>query len=310
MNLNELETRPIANFLQVATLQSIAQAARAAGISQPAMTRQMQQLEQCLGSTLLKRRKYGVELTLAGRRFRETATEFLAQFNDILCHVKAEARAQSREIIVGCDSDSFIPLLTRAQTFAVCRNPDLQCTLKEFAQGDSVKALLDRRIDILATAEKPEQAAYESLYSEICQDRDSCLIVQENHPFAQFDSVSIEQLKSQPLIILNESVQPGLLSDLRDTFKTKKQRLIVNQIASAEITLLNYVYSGLGAGLVVGFTGNLDNTGMIAIPVSGLYIHKPRRIEILWRGAEDNDGLRELRETIVGEIRQNAQQVA
>jgi len=78
------------------------------------------------------------------------------------------------------------------------------------------------------------------------------------------------------LIILSEKKHPGLLNDLKQSFAEKElSLLLISQVASAEIILLNYVLSRLGIGLIVGFTGNLAGTGLAAIPVTGFFIHRP-----------------------------------
>jgi len=63
-----MNTRHIASFLRVAQFGSISQAALASGISQPVVTRHIQELEASLHVRLLHRRGHGVVLTEAGAR--------------------------------------------------------------------------------------------------------------------------------------------------------------------------------------------------------------------------------------------------
>jgi LysR family transcriptional regulator, nitrogen assimilation regulatory protein len=68
-----MELRSIEYFLQIADEGSITRTAQRLGVTQPALTRHVQQLEAELGTPLLLRLPRGVRLTTAGRDFLEYA---------------------------------------------------------------------------------------------------------------------------------------------------------------------------------------------------------------------------------------------
>ncbi|TLM78494.1 MAG: LysR family transcriptional regulator, partial [Actinobacteria bacterium] len=74
MNIVQLRT-----FVNVIELGSFSEAARAMGISQPAVTMQVQSLEAAVGATLLDRRYRRVDLTEAGKALLPHASVILAQ---------------------------------------------------------------------------------------------------------------------------------------------------------------------------------------------------------------------------------------
>src|SRR5688572_4091131 len=78
-----MDFRHVHAFMAIAEDLSLRKAARRLGVSQPALSRQVQQLEQELGLTLFVRHPDGIELTHHGalmldqaRRLSEAATEF------------------------------------------------------------------------------------------------------------------------------------------------------------------------------------------------------------------------------------------
>ena len=65
-----MDTHRLKYFLRIAEEGSITRAAALTGIAQPALSRQLQLLEEDLGVTLFRRTRRGVELTEAGERLR------------------------------------------------------------------------------------------------------------------------------------------------------------------------------------------------------------------------------------------------
>ncbi|MBI4733775.1 MAG: LysR family transcriptional regulator [Rubrobacteridae bacterium] len=77
MNLNQLKA-----FTSIVEKETFSAAARAMGVSQPAVSLQIQSLEEQIGVTLLDRRTKKVKLTEAGKLFYGTAVKILAQLDE------------------------------------------------------------------------------------------------------------------------------------------------------------------------------------------------------------------------------------
>jgi LysR family transcriptional regulator, nitrogen assimilation regulatory protein len=63
----ELEIKPLLNLLAIARLGSFSRAAKARGMSQPALSNSIRQLEGRVGTQLLARGRHGATLTDIGR---------------------------------------------------------------------------------------------------------------------------------------------------------------------------------------------------------------------------------------------------
>lgn len=72
-----MEIRPLQYFLMVAREGTISGAAHALHLSQPSLSRQMQELERELGCKLFDRGSRRIELTEAGMRLRRRAEEIV-----------------------------------------------------------------------------------------------------------------------------------------------------------------------------------------------------------------------------------------
>ena len=74
-----MNTRMLRNFVVIADVGSFTGAAAALSIAQPALTRQVRELEQEFGAELLQRRPRGVVLTPAGGTFYEAARRIITE---------------------------------------------------------------------------------------------------------------------------------------------------------------------------------------------------------------------------------------
>lgn len=78
-----MEITALRHFLMIAREDTISGAAAALHISQPSLSRQMQELERELGSTLFVRGKRRIELTEAGMRLRARAEEIVQRIREL-----------------------------------------------------------------------------------------------------------------------------------------------------------------------------------------------------------------------------------
>jgi LysR family nitrogen assimilation transcriptional regulator len=96
MHLRQLES-----FVRVAELGSFSQAARVLDIAQPALSRQVRQLETDLRETLLLRNGRGVTLTPAGRRLFDHGVRILQQVAQARADLGAQRDAPVGQVTIG-----------------------------------------------------------------------------------------------------------------------------------------------------------------------------------------------------------------
>lgn len=82
-----MNTRQLEYFIAVAESNSISAAARKIHLAQPALSRQIQQLEEELGTTLIMRNRKGIELTQAGKTLYLESRELFSKVEEIKNHV-------------------------------------------------------------------------------------------------------------------------------------------------------------------------------------------------------------------------------
>src|ERR1700745_3352647 len=102
-----MEMRHLRYFLVVGEVLKIAKAAARLRVAQPALSRQIQDLEDEIGVDLLRRSPRGVTLTAEGKLFLQEVRELLKRVDESVERVRALARGEYGELHIG-----YIPIPT------------------------------------------------------------------------------------------------------------------------------------------------------------------------------------------------------
>ena len=96
-----MELRHLRYFVAVAEMENVSRAALKLHVSQPALSRQIRDLEDEIGFCLLERTAKSVRLTDAGRAFLNDARTLLRQADEAVKKARAIAGAEPTELKVG-----------------------------------------------------------------------------------------------------------------------------------------------------------------------------------------------------------------
>ena len=96
-----MDLKLLRNFLQIADLESFTKAAAVLHIAQPALSRQVGQLERELGVRLFTRTERGVHLTEAGALFRQRASGLIDDFQRLRHEVTLLSDEPAGELTFG-----------------------------------------------------------------------------------------------------------------------------------------------------------------------------------------------------------------
>jgi LysR family hydrogen peroxide-inducible transcriptional activator len=155
--------RQLEYAVAVADARHFGRAARACAVSQPALSAQIQALEQALGLRLFERSRRGVTLTRAGERVLARARAALGALDELVA-----AAAEAREPLTGPLHLGVIPtiapyLLPRWLPAVRAAHPKLQLFLHEDRTERIVLRLREGALDLLLLALPIEDEAFEAL---------------------------------------------------------------------------------------------------------------------------------------------------
>jgi len=96
-----VDLRDLRYFVRVAATRNLSRAALALHVAQPALSRQVRELERELGSKLLARHPKGVTPTLAGEAFARGAAQVLADTAAAIARADATAAGRRGRVTLG-----------------------------------------------------------------------------------------------------------------------------------------------------------------------------------------------------------------
>jgi DNA-binding transcriptional LysR family regulator len=242
-----MDTRQLQAFCEVVERKSFSQAAERLGVTQPAVSLQVQGLEKRLGTKLLDRSGRRVEPTEAGIRLYKSAQRLLALEEEIL-HDLAEGQTGdlSGTLEIGASTGPGGVLLPRLLCRFAEEHPGLNVALTVSDTQAIVERVGERslQLGVVGAAPRHRGVAYEPFF------RDSLVLVcPPGHRFAG-RRVSVDDLRDETLILMQEGA--GIREVVEDELRALGVRL-ADMGVRLELGLQESVVSAVRAGFGVAF---------------------------------------------------------
>src|SRR5215475_1288656 len=141
------DLRRLGYFVAVAEERNFTRAAERLHIAQPALSRQIQQLEETLGVQLFERNSRPLKLTETGKFFYSHAVQLLAQTAELESMTRRVGNIE-RSLSVGFVGSTLYGMLPKIIRRFRDENPTVELSLHEMSTMDQLRALKDGRIDV------------------------------------------------------------------------------------------------------------------------------------------------------------------
>ncbi|HXH02887.1 MAG TPA: LysR family transcriptional regulator [Candidatus Competibacteraceae bacterium] len=141
------ELQDLRAFVKIAELGSFHEAARILHLSQPALTRRMQKLEDSLGIQLLDRTTRRVSLTAVGRDFLPKARRLLDDFETSIFGIRELAERQSGQVTLACIPTAafyFLPAVIKEYNREY---PRIRIRILDLSANDGLESVLRGEAD-------------------------------------------------------------------------------------------------------------------------------------------------------------------
>ncbi|MBN2646113.1 MAG: LysR family transcriptional regulator [Desulfuromonadaceae bacterium] len=196
-----MDLRQIKTFMAVAQSRNFTRAAEALCLAQPAVSISVAKLEEELGLTLFNRQGRQVSLTAEGETFLRHAQRIFADLSNAEREMSELRELSCGEVRVGIPpmmSSYYFPRVIHAFRAAY---PKLQLSVMGEGAGRIQQLIRGGEIDlgVIAGSRIPE-----GLEARCFLREEVVACVPVDHPFARRDSIRLEELWSEPLILFKQ----------------------------------------------------------------------------------------------------------
>ena len=264
---SHMELRQLRYFVGVAHERSVTRAAVALRVAQPALSRQIRQLENEVGVKLLERSPRGVKLTPAGEAFLIEAESILRQSEQAVRSAQRHDLAQRGQLKVGYVWGLFHTLVPQWVARFRQRYPEVAVNLFDLTATDLAEALRTGKLDLgfIGFAYEADAAGLAKRKVAAC---DFLAALPEKHPAVRRRRVKLALLKDEFFIAISALTYPGAAQVLNDACLAAGFRPKILQTAERGFTLLGLVAAECGVTLLPAALQALPHPGVVFRPLS------------------------------------------
>ncbi|MEO6091388.1 MAG: LysR family transcriptional regulator [Umezawaea sp.] len=257
---------------------------RAAGerlfVSQPALSKQIRQLEKSLRVPLFDRDRRTVRLTAAGEALLPRARSIIEQWDE----AQRAVGAVESTLTVGFQTRIGRGLIPSVTTRMAELLPDWRLRFRQVSWSDPTAGVGGGEVDVaIAWLPVPDRGG---LTWRVVSTEERWVALPSAHRLTALDVVPFEELLDEPFIAL-----PAVAGELREFWLANAHRprpaRVVAEAATSDETF-EVVASGLGVVLLA--SGNVAQREDVAYrPVAGL---PPSELAVVWRASDRRDAVR------------------
>jgi LysR family cys regulon transcriptional activator len=257
---------------------NFSRAAKALNATQPALSRQIQLLEQELGFPVFERRNNrAFKLTAAGEAAFQRALKIVGETRE-LRQIKDDLRDLTGTLVIATtEFNARYVLLPAIQKFRAA-HPKVSFSIVSADPAAAAHMVATGKADLglcSATAEMTNE-----LWSTKCFEIERAIVVPRGHPLTRVKRLSLKQLAAYPLIVYDSRLSGG--SRVLGAFEEAGIKVQIALSATTADAIKAYVAAGIGIGIIQASAfDRIKDDGIRALDGSGLF--KPTSVFLLLR---------------------------
>lgn len=193
-----MEIRQLRYFINVAETHSFSEASRICFLSQSAISQQIKQLEEELGTQLFLRNTHSVALTEAGEELLPLARQALKSFDSCHEHMNGIRGLLSGNLNLGM-TEAMEPYVRHTVVEMLKRYPKLHVNMYYKPTHELHRMLIGHELDLAFSINTAAEG--EGIESVPILTYRICAVMNKTHPLAKVENLSIKDLCNQSLIL-------------------------------------------------------------------------------------------------------------
>ena len=203
-----VELRHLRYFVTAAEELNISRASARLRVSQPAVSRQIHDLEDELGVALFTRGTGGLSLTDAGESYLAHARDILRKSREATDHMSAFRSQPVKKLTVGYIAPALASILTPALRSFASQHAETEIVLQEMSPQDQVKALRAGLIDFALPGNPCPELGREFEVVMLLRVPFQA-VLPDDHPLAERKRIGLAELREETFIGFDEGSFPG-----------------------------------------------------------------------------------------------------
>ena len=285
-----IDIRHLRYFQAVAEELHFGRAAARLAIAQPALSRQIQQLEQELGTPLLRRTQRRVELLPAGALLLERSRAIQQELARTLADVRRTGTGDLGKLTLGFLHSSTYGLLPTVIRRFRQLYPGIELELHEMPITAQLSALVRGTIDLGLLR---VQAAPPELEIVPVMPDPFVLALPAKHPLAGRTRLRLKEVAGEPFLMFHKGEAPLLHGRVQAMCEQAGFSPDVVQHATQIHTMVGLVGGGLGVAVVPASARNLHPRQVRFVQISDKV--EPLHIGLGWRRGHETPAIRSFR---------------
>jgi DNA-binding transcriptional LysR family regulator len=291
-----MELRHLRYFVAVGEEQHYGRAASRLRVAQPALSRQIQDLEEEVGFKLFERLPRGVKLSAAGKLFLHDARRILQEVNEAAGRAGRVARGLSGTLRVGfTENASWRGVVPDSFRRFREQQPDAELQLQPAASLEQLEAIRSGRLDGGFVNFMPKSDP--ELDQLLVAIQHIELAAPKKHALTKLKRLRLRDLTDVPFVWFPRWASPAFYDRLmHECYRGGLRSPGIVQEGVNEATILSLVSTGLGVGWVLGTARWRCPETVAILPVVDLNVPVP--LTLAWR----RDNTSPLLAKFIGEV--------
>lgn len=210
-----MNTQQLESFVQVAENLNFARAAEVLNVTQSAVSRQINSLENELGVRLFTRSTRTVSLTPAGISFLEDTKDVLAKLQTASLKLQNHTKSSIQILSIACSNEANLIYLT--EILARCRQqlPGIHPFLRIIPHRSLLNLFIHGEIDILFGFQDDIPQRDGITYRELVKIP-VCCAFRADHPCAAREEITEQELYAESIIVCNSFEIPSEVAGIQN----------------------------------------------------------------------------------------------
>ena len=257
-----MEIRHLKTLMMVASARSISKASQMLHLSQPSVTRIIQEIENIIGSPLFSRTKNGMILTKDGKKFYKSATRIISSLHQAISDLKVSH--EKCIINIGfCPSIMIFDLIEQLR-YANVRMDYIR--FHEFNTKRQLIALKNNLIDISIT--RGVDTAHGEDFEQITLHKAELFaVIPAAHRLSGKKTLNLDELKDDPFVVLSEKFFPFYNKTIAGMCKNAGFTPRIGFSANGYVAALATIAAGSCVGIFPRSIVNSIIPGYVYIPL-------------------------------------------